>query len=218
MLLIEFLSILSRSFSSIFIKGIGYYTFPVVSLSGLGVREMPVSSNEEEVSPSILFCKSLRYFGVNSFSVFVRVLQLFFFLFLLSLDDMFLLLFLSKEKERKRKVEREDFHWWKSCMCRDRRMNSQPRYVPWPGMEPTSLQIAVTSCKDGTEVKFSSVTYFRKLPSCYYWNIHLHPLWMIRWRFRVRWFCNSSSKLYLKYLCTVFLERAECSMCHWSNS
>ena len=120
--------------------------------------------------------------------------------------------------ERKRKVEREDFHWWKSCMCRDRRMNSQPRYVPWPGLEPTSLQIAVTSCKDGTEVKFSSVTYFRKLPSCYYWNIHLHPLWMIRWRFRVRWFCNSSSKRYLKYLCTVFLGRAECSMCHWSNS
>ena len=45
MLQIEFVSILLRSFSSIFIKDIGYYNFPMMSLSGLGIREI-VSSNE----------------------------------------------------------------------------------------------------------------------------------------------------------------------------
>ena len=45
MLQIEFISILLRSFSCIFIKGIGYYDFPVVSLSDLSIREMLVSSN-----------------------------------------------------------------------------------------------------------------------------------------------------------------------------
>ena len=45
MLQIEFISILLRSFSCIFVKGIGYYDFPVVSLSDLSIREMLVSSN-----------------------------------------------------------------------------------------------------------------------------------------------------------------------------
>ena len=42
---IEFISILLRRFSCIFIESIGYYNFPVVSLSDLSIREMLVSSN-----------------------------------------------------------------------------------------------------------------------------------------------------------------------------
>ena len=45
MLQIEFISMLLRSFSCIFTKGIGYDNFPVVSLSDLSIREMLVSSN-----------------------------------------------------------------------------------------------------------------------------------------------------------------------------
>ena len=45
MLQIEFISILLSCFSCIFVKDIGYYDFPLVSLSDHSVREMLVSSN-----------------------------------------------------------------------------------------------------------------------------------------------------------------------------
>ena len=44
--MLQIVSLEVEKYSSIFIKGIGYYEFPVVSLSGLGIREMLVSSNE----------------------------------------------------------------------------------------------------------------------------------------------------------------------------
>ena len=49
---IEFSSIVLRFFSCIFVKDIGYYDFPVVSLFDLSIREMLVSSNVLEKVPS----------------------------------------------------------------------------------------------------------------------------------------------------------------------
>ena len=79
--------------------------------------------------------------------------------------------------ERARGKWRERSTSWWTYVFPDWGMNSQPRYVPWPGFKPTTFQVAVTSCQDGTEVTFSKVTYFRKLPSCYCWHTYTPCGW-----------------------------------------
>ena len=63
-------------------------------------------------------------------------MNIFFFFFILksSLEDMFL------DFERERNIDMREKYWSvASCMHPNRGLNLQPRYVPWPGIEPATF-------------------------------------------------------------------------------
>ena len=55
--------------------------------------------------------------------------------------------FIEREKERNINV-REKYRLVASCTCPDWGSNSQPRYVPWPGIERATLWLRATLCSN----------------------------------------------------------------------
>ena len=55
-------------------------------------------------------------------------------------EDLFFTAFGERERERETPMKKGNIDWLPSYMHPNRRSNLQPRYVPWPGVEPMTFR------------------------------------------------------------------------------